>query len=424
MFTRVRSGTAERRGNFARCLKRMDGNSYWQDLPARGRLSVWKPFLIRHMPGFSPSSHSAACALILFGTGVIYLPRSAFSAEEAVPVEVTTAQRSNEVIRTFSSTGTVTSRRRAMLSSRTTGLVQEISVDAGSRVKKGDTLAKLDTKLAEIELDLIRTEMEGARVELEDAKRRSSEVKDLIESGGFARTQARTLEAEVRIEEVELKRLQLLEAQQLERIDRHLLVAPFSGAIAAKMAEAGEWVETGTPVLELVEMERNWFDIQVPQEFLAPIRDAEGITVTLDAYPDVPLEGAISVVVPVKDQISRTFLTRFDLVDPDGLASPGMSGTAEVSWRSSKGESVKIPRDAVVRFPDGSAKVWIVEEAKESLQVRSRTIRTAGALGEFAEVVEGLEGGETVVVRGNEGLEEGQHVRILEMTVTQPGIAP
>jgi multidrug efflux pump subunit AcrA (membrane-fusion protein) len=130
------------------------------------------------------------------------------------------------------------------------------------------------------------------------------------------------------------------------------------------------------------------------------------------------------VVVPVKDQVSRTFLTRFDLVDPDGLASPGMSGTAEVSWRSSEGESVKIPRDAVVRFPDGSAKVWIVEKAEESLQVRSRIIRTAGALGEFAEVTEGLEGGETVVVRGNEGLQEGQKVEVLEMTVTQPGIAP
>ncbi len=379
---------------------------------------------IREMPDSFPPLRSAARAALLLGVWTLVSIGSPLSAADVVPVEVTTAQRSNEVTKTFSSTGTVTSRRRAMLSSRTTGLVEEVSVDAGSRVGKGQTLAKLDTKLAEIELDLIRAEIEGARVELEDAKRRADEVKDLTASGGFARTQARTIEAEVRLDEVALKRLEVREIQQLEQIDRHLLVAPFSGAIAAKMTEAGEWVDTGTPVLELVEMERNWFDIQVPQEFLAPIRDAEGVTVTLDAYPDVSLEGSISVVVPVKDQVSRTFLTRFDLVDPDGLASPGMSGTADVSWRSSEGESVKIPRDAVVRFPDGSAKVWIVEKAEESLQVRSRIIRTAGALGEFAEVTEGLEGGETVVVRGNEGLQEGQKVEVLEMTVTQPGIAP
>lgn len=372
-----------------------------------------------------PLSHPATLLAVLFGMMVSGASmRSLPAADDAVPVEVTTAQRSDEVTRTFSATGTVTSRRRARLSSRTTGLVQTLSVDAGSRVKEGDVLARLDPKLAEIELDLIRAEIEGATVELEDANRRVEEVSDLIEKGGFARSEARTLEAAVRIREAQLKRLQVREAQQIEQIERHLLVAPFSGVIARKMTEEGEWVDTGTPVLELVEMDQVWFDIQVPQEFLAPIRDAEGVTVTLDAYPQSSLAASISVVVPVKDEVSRTFLTRFDLEDPEGLAGPGMSGTAAVTWRSGGGTSVRVPRDAVVRFPDGSAKVWVVEKAGDSLQVRSQVIRTAGALGESAEVVEGLEGSETVVVRGNEGLREGQAVRVLEMKLSQPEIAP
>jgi hypothetical protein len=66
----------------------------------------------------------------------------------------------------------------------------------------------------------------------------------------------------------------------------------------------------------------------------------------------------------------------------------------------------------------------MVKEEGGALEVRSRLIRTAGALGESAEVIEGLEGGETVVVRGNEGLREGQKVRILEMKLSQPEIAP
>jgi RND family efflux transporter MFP subunit len=377
------------------------------------------------MPDFSLSFSSAVRCAIFGGIfSCIASTGKVSSADAAIPVEVTTAQRSKDVSRTFSATGTVTSRRRAQLSSRTTGLVQTIAVDAGSRVEKGDTLAKLDPKLAEIELDLIRAEIEGAEVELEDANRRVEEVKDLIEKGSFARSEARSLEATARIKEVALKRLKVAEIQQIERIDRHLLVAPFSGSIAVKMTEEGEWVDTGTPVLELVEMDHVWFDIQVPQEFLAPIRDAEGVTVILDAYPDKPLQGSISVVVPVKDNVSRTFLTRFDLDDPDDLAAPGMSGSAKVSWRSSGGQSVRVPRDAIVRFPDGSAKVWIVEQVGDSLEVKSRIIRTAGALGESAEVVEGLAGGETVVVRGNEGLQEGQKVNILEMKLVQPEIAP
>ncbi len=379
---------------------------------------------ICEMPFSSHFTFSGAPTVVLAGLAMVLPTALVHAEEEAVPVEVTTAQRSEDVARTFSATGTVTPRRRARLSSRTTGLVQTISVDAGSRVEKGDTLAELDPRLAKIELDLIRAEIEGARVELEDANRRIEEVRALIESGGFARSEARSLETAVRIEETELKRLLVREEQQQELIERHRLVAPFAGAIAQKMTEEGEWVDTGKPVLELVEMDQVWFDIQVPQEFLAPIRDAEGVTVILDAFPEKSLSASISVVVPVKDIVSRTFLTRFDLKDSDGIAAPGMSGSAKVSWRSIGGESVKVPRDAVVRFPDGSAKVWIVEKVGEFLEVRSRTIRTAGALGESTEVMEGLVGGELVVIRGNEGLQEGQKVRILEMKVTQPEIAP
>ena len=376
------------------------------------------------MSEHSPFRFFGTSAVMATVMGSVLLNPDAMAAEEIVPVEVTKAQRSEEVTRVFSSTGTVSSRRRASLSARTTGLVQEIPVDAGSRVKKGDVLAKLDPKLAEIELDLIRSEIEAARVELEDAKRKVKEVEELTKTGGFARSQARSLEAVVRIEEAELKRLLVREEQQKELIDRHLLVAPFSGAIAEKMTEEGEWVDTGTPVLELVEMDQVWFDIQVPQEYLAPIRESEGISVILDAYPKKVFKATISVVVPVKDEVSRTFLTRFDLEDPEGKAAPGMSGAAKVSWRSREKKSVRIPRDAIVRFPDGSAKVWMVKEEGGALEVRSRLIRTAGALGESAEVIEGLEGGETVVVRGNEGLREGQKVRILEMKLSQPEIAP
>lgn len=373
--------------------------------------------------GFHFTPGRARVGILLGVLSGLTLPGDSYSAENAVPVEVTVAQRSGDVIRTFSATGTVTSRRRARLSSRTTGLVDTISVDAGSRVKKGDVLASLDPKLAEIELDLIRAEIEGAMVELQDANRRVEEVSDLIERGGFARSEARTLEAAVRLREAELKRLQVQETRQIEQIERHRLVAPFSGVIAEKMTEEGEWVDTGTPVLELVEMDQVWFDIQVPQEFLAPIQDAEKVTVTLDAYPKRSLEASISAVVPVKDEVSRSFLTRFDLKDPERLAAPGMSGMAAVAWRSGGGTSVKVPRDALVRFPDGSAKVWIVEKDEESLRVRSKVVRTAGTLGESVEVVEGLNGDETVVVRGNEGLREGQSVRVLEMKLVQPEIA-
>lgn len=340
-----------------------------------------------------------------------------FGAEllaEEVPARVVTvvAEKVDSMEREFTLTGTVTPRRDARLSARTDGLVAAVAVDAGSLVKPGDVLATLDTRLAEIALDLIRAEIAQAEVELAEAVRREEEVREISKTGAFPKSEAETRKSTVNLREAALARLRVREAAELERIERHRLVAPFGGIIVEKLAEAGEWVETGTPVLRLVETDAPRFDLRVPQEFLARVSSASGIRVVLDSFPAQALDAQIDAVVPVKDEASRTFLTRLGLSDPGHLAAPGMSGRAVIGYRSDHGDSVRIPRDAIVRYPDGTVKVWIVTATGEGAKVDSRVVRTTTALGESAEVLEGLSGGETIVLKGNEGLREGQAVAV------------
>lgn len=344
---------------------------------------------------------------------VVCLPASA-AEDAAVIVETVTAVRSDSVSTGWELTGTVVSKRHAKLSSRAEGLVEKVLVDAGSKVEKGDVLLTLDTRLAEIELELIHAEIETAQVQLEDAEREREEVRRLTSSGAFAKSEAASREANARIRAAEMKALEVRGEQQKERIERHQLVAPFSGSIAKKTTEEGEWVETGTTVFELVETDSLWFDLQVAQEFLAAVESVESAVIRLDAYPDRELTAEIDVVVPVKDPISRTFLTRLTFDDPEGQASPGMSGTAHLRVRSSNSGNISVPRDAVTRYPDGSAKVWVVRGENDGQVARSLTVITAGGLGETVEIENGLEGGERVVVRGNEGLSEGQEVEARE----------
>ncbi|MEM9283765.1 MAG: efflux RND transporter periplasmic adaptor subunit, partial [Verrucomicrobiota bacterium] len=230
--------------------------------------------------------------------------------EPATLVETVKAVRSDSLVAEIELTGTVISQRHARLSSRTEGLIEEVMVDAGSQVQKGDLLLTLDTRLAEIELDLIRAEVETAQVQLADAEREREEVKGLTNSGAFAKSEAASRDAAAQIRATQLKALEMREEQQKEIIERHQLIAPFSGSIGRKMSEAGEWVETGTPVLELIETDSLWFELQVAQEFLSTIRDVEEVALILDAFPAKPIEAEIDVVVPVKDPVSRTFLTR------------------------------------------------------------------------------------------------------------------
>jgi multidrug efflux pump subunit AcrA (membrane-fusion protein) len=136
------------------------------------------------------------------------------------------------MLRTLSLTGTVTARRQARLSSRETGLVMEVRVDAGSMVREGDVLMTLDTRLADIALELIRAEIAQGQIELDDARRLENEVRDLVASGGFARSEAESRKSAVRVSEANLLQLQAREREQIEMIERHQLVAPFGGVIS------------------------------------------------------------------------------------------------------------------------------------------------------------------------------------------------
>ncbi len=367
-----------------------------------------------------PSVHNSIKGVAWKGLQVIVLSLSftgILSAQgTASPIVVAEAKHVDGIASSFTLTGTVTSPRRANLSSRIEGLVLELSVDAGSLVKQGDVLMQLDTTLAELDLELIDAEIEQAKVQLADTKRLVAEAVRMSRSGAFAKSEAETRQATLQINEANLKQLAARKNQQLERLARHQLIAPFDGVIGTKLSEAGEWVATGTPVVELIEMDKLRFDIQVPQEYLARVNHTGNIVVQLDAYPNKQITAALQAVVPVKNNISRTFLIRLILNDPDQLAGPGMSGSATLESRLPSIDIVHVPRDAVVRFPDGSTKVWVLVKKQDQQHVVSRIVRTSGALGSMAEITEGLEGGEIVVLKGNEGLRENQLVDVLPTT--------
>jgi RND family efflux transporter MFP subunit len=331
--------------------------------------------------------------------------------ESPKPVAVATAvlgpmESSIELI------GSVTARRQSHLSARTSGLIGKLNVDAGDVVKSGDLIMELDDELARISLEQAEIEREQALLELEDAKRLDEEARNLTKTGAFPRSEADGRATAVKIRSTSLRQAGAAEAEQRATVERHRLLAPFDGVISAKIAEEGEWVETGTPVVKLVETGSLRMDVQAPQEIYPLLESGPSVQVRLDPYPDQPLDGKIAVNVPVKDAVARTFLTRIEMEDPQGLAAAGMSGRVIFRFRT-KEDVVSIPRDALIRFPDGTAKVWTVSGVGSGATVESRTVKPGKSLTESIEIVDGIDAGTRVVLRGNESLREGQPVEIL-----------
>lgn len=331
---------------------------------------------------------------------------------QAAPVRVVEAQY--ETVReTVELTGTVTAERNASLSSRTAGLVERVLVDAGSHVKMDDLLMELDSALARLSLERAEEEVREARTRLEEAKRLFEEGQTLARTGGIPQTEAKTRESNLHVSEMVLKQLETTARERAEILERHRLVAPFAGVVGEKYAEVGEWVETGDPVLDLVETERVRFDVQAPQELFATLGDDTRVVVRIDSRERREFSASIQVKVPVKDAVTRTFLVRLGVeADPADLV-PGSSGTARF-YLESDAPSVTVPRDALVRQPDGSQAVWVVDNSTDPATASMRRVETGARMDETVAILEGLDAGATVVVRGNESLQNDQPVEILD----------
>lgn len=331
-------------------------------------------------------------------------------AQQAPPVMVAVVE-SAQLGDRMRLTGTVTSERTASLSPRVSGLVERVYVDAGDRVKPGKALIQLDATMAKLALERTGAAVQEARAQLSEQQRLFGEAKEMFERGLIPETRMHAAEASQRVAAARVAKLVAERKEQREIVRRHTIVAPFGGVVGSRSTDPGEWVETGTAVLELVDMKRLRLDVQVPQERYEQVRTGSSVKVELDALPGKPLDGKVVARVPVNSQNARTFLVRVAVTDATRVMTPGMS--AQVVFPIGGGTStVRIPRDAVLRKPDGSTTVWTVSD-DDMPTVTEREVQLGRSLRDWVDVHDGLSAGMRVVVRGNETLAQGQQVRVV-----------
>lgn len=340
-------------------------------------------------------------------------PVSMLSAQERAKVEVEAVAGASAADR-ITLTGTVTAERDAQLSPRLSGLVADVLVDAGTRVEAGDVLLRQDDALARLALQRARAARDEAKTRLAEAERLRDEQEVLARDGRIPASSYKSQQAEARLARAALERLQVEVAEAQERVERHALVAPFAGVISGRHVDPGEWLETGARALDLIAVDRVRIDVQVPQRHIGDLETGAPARVRIDAIPDEQLEGRLQAIVPVSDPDARTFLARVLADGSDARILPGLS--AEVTLRTAAAEEeLRVSRDAILRFPDGTAAAWVIEAGEDGGPVARRRALTLGATrGNTVVVRDGLEAGQRVVVRGNERLREGQSVEFLD----------
>lgn len=330
---------------------------------------------------------------------------------EGLPVLVATSETA-PIVETVNVNGTVTSPQSAVLSPSVAGLIKTVHVDAGDRIEAGAVIVTLDRELQE--LALLRAEAEAAqtRTALEDARRRLGEAEKIGPTQAIAESAIKSIRAEVARAEASLDAAEAAVSQQRAIVSRHTVRAPFAGVVSRRIAEVGEWVNPGNGLVELVATDKLRFDFRVPQTWYAQVEKDTLVDIRVDAAPDRVIAGRVQAIVPVKDPGARTFLLRVvaDLPEMTDV-TPGMSARAAVRTDAHR-SGVVVPRDALLRYPDGRTTVWIVEGVGNEATVREQRVETGVEFGNLVEIRSGLAADVQIVTRGNEVLRDGQSVTV------------
>ena len=205
--------------------------------------------------------------------------------------------------------------RAVSVSSAVAGALRTLSAQEGESVKAGQPLAILANEQEQLEVDRLTKVLEKRDF---DDRGTAKLFKDKIVSEDEA--------VEKRIER-EIAELQLRRAKV--DLAHKTLLAPLDGIVVAKKREAGEWVEPGTVVFELVNIDRVYAELLVPPEEAAPLKVGQKLTTRFALLaPPGDVEGVIDFIDPRVDASSGLMKVRILIDNPQHRLRPGYRGQA------------------------------------------------------------------------------------------------
>jgi multidrug efflux pump subunit AcrA (membrane-fusion protein) len=356
--------------------------------------------------------------------------------------------------------GTVMPRRTSIVGSAVDGRVLEFPIEAGDRVEQGQVLAQLRTTTLEIELAAARAELTLRKHELDELKNGSrdedkrealakelaakivsdnaarklkraltllergvinqEEVDDLQESADAAEQLRRAAEAARQRVETGPRAETILQAtarwalqqEQValieERKERFTIRAPFDGYVAVERTQVGEWLQSGDPVAEIIQLDTVKVLANVPAAHVNQLVLGERVDVEISDLPGTVSTGVIERIIPSADVQTRTFPVSILIENRIENESPQLKAgmLTRVVLPTGDRQLTLVPKDALV-LEGRKASVWIVQpdaENRDTGTVRKLSVDPGESHGAFTAVTALLSEGDLLVIRGNERL--------------------
>lgn len=368
---------------------------------------------------------AAALAVVALGIGL------AVTRRPTVDTTAVTSAYPYQNDTQLNATGYVVPQRKAAVASKGQGRVEWLGVLEGTRVKKDEIIARLESRDVEASLAQALAQVKVARAnlgvqqaELKDAEIALRRTAALAPRGAVpaaqldtdtarvnkARASVNSGEAAVASAEANARAAQVA-------VDQTVIRAPFDGIVLAKHANVGDNItpfssasDSKGAVVTIADMDTLEVEADVAESNIAKIRAGQPCEIQLDALPDMRFAGRVSRIVPTVDRSKATVLVKVRFVDRDDRVLPDMS--AKIAFLSKPvsaqdRQPVTAVQASAVVERDGRPVVFALQDDT----VHAVPVARGARVGELV-AVRGVKPGDTVVLAPGAALKDGAKVTV------------
>ncbi len=358
----------------------------------------------------------ALAAVALFAASACKKPASKTAAPAetfgAAPVRVFKARR-ERITEKITYTGTLEAVNKINITPETGGKISRIYVQAGDRVAKGQLVAELETESIRLQVKQAEAGVAVAEASYADALRNKERMDRLIKESAVSEQQREKIQLAYDAAAAQLEQARAGLNMARHALEVSLMRAPFSGVIASKNAEVGDVINPmmggfgggAGGVLTLMDYSKIKLAVAVSSEDIGRIRKGQEAVLRVGSFPGRDFRGTVRVVNLTADPLSKKFGVEVVIDNRDAALRPGTFGDLVFEVQSHENALV-VPQIAVLE----NSYVFVADGGKA---VR-KNVKLGLQNTTMVEVLEGLTEGDTVVIEGNFGLEEGAALQVLE----------
>src|SRR5574344_678688 len=314
-----------------------------------------------------------------------------YEKETPISVQVDSVKLEN-VNAENSYTGSFEPNKETKISAEIQGKIGSLLVDMGSSVKAGQALIQLDNSLLKLQLQSVEVQIEGLE----------ADVKRYTVLANAEAIQGVQLEKS----HLALKSANVQKATLLEQINKTTIKSPFNGIVTAKMTEEGAFAAPGMPLLQITDISKLKFTINLPEQKMNQFNIGQTNQLTVDAFPEIILKGEVSMIGS-KANMGNSFPVQFLVGNtPDLKIKSGMSGSVLVANKNEQ-KQIIIPSSSIVGT-NLKPQVYKVKQGKATLS----DITISKRIGNKVVIEKGLTDGDVIVTNGFINLFDGANVSI------------